>query len=102
MKSIVSSNESFVERYERLSFVKLNPRRHTAANAREHSDAVATRAAALARANGCSADEVQLLEDLGHAHDIGKITGTARPERSLDVLRECGIDDARFLTLVRW
>jgi ADP-ribose pyrophosphatase YjhB (NUDIX family) len=43
-----------------------------------------------------------LLEDLGRAHDIGKITGTARPERSLEVLRRCGVDDPALLALVKW
>src|SRR5204862_6118137 len=63
---------------------------------------VAARAAALAAANGCAPDDVALLENLGRAHDIGKVTGTARPEKSLDVLRDAGIDDARLLALVKW
>jgi 8-oxo-dGTP pyrophosphatase MutT (NUDIX family) len=63
---------------------------------------VARRAGALARANACTADEVQLLENLGRAHDIGKITGTAKPEKSLGVLAECGVEDAAFLALVKW
>src|SRR5687767_10958550 len=41
-------NPRFAETYERLASVSLNPRRHTAANAHAHSEAVATRAAALA------------------------------------------------------
>jgi ADP-ribose pyrophosphatase YjhB (NUDIX family) len=92
----------FAETFCRLAGVSLNPRRHTAANALEHSEAVAARAAALARANGCTEREACLLEDLGRAHDIGKVTGTARPERSLEVLRECGIEDPALLALVKW
>ena len=88
--------------YRRLADVGLNPRRHTAPHALAHSEAVAARAAALARANQLPGDDVALLEDLGRVHDIGKVTGTARPEQSLDVLREHGVADARLLALVKW
>lgn len=98
----ILDHERFAETYRQLAGVSLNPRRHTAAHALEHSEAVAARAAALARANGCTETEACLLEDLGRAHDIGKVTGTARPERSLEVLRECGIDDPALLALVKW
>jgi len=93
---------AFAERYRGLAQVSLNPRRHTAANAHAHSEAVAARARRLAEANGFTASEADLLESLGRAHDIGKLTGTARPERSLDVLAECGVTDPTFLALVRW
>ena len=66
-------NERFVAAYDRLRRVSLNPRRHTAADARAHSDAVAQMAARLALANGCSDAEVALLTNLGYAHDIGKL-----------------------------
>ena len=95
-------NERFVAAYDTLGRVTLNPSRHTASNAREHSEAVAKMAARLASANGCTDDEVALLTNLGHAHDIGKITGTARPARSLDVLADCGIRDGTLLGLVKW
>jgi ADP-ribose pyrophosphatase YjhB (NUDIX family) len=101
MDSILN-NERFAEAFRRLASVRLNPRRHTAANGLEHSEAVAAHAVELARANHCTDAETRLLENLGRAHDIGKITGTARPERSLEVLRECGVDDAVFLGLVKW
>ncbi|HUS67667.1 MAG TPA: NUDIX hydrolase [Kofleriaceae bacterium] len=100
--STILDNPRFAETYQRLAGVGLNPRRHTAASAHAHSEAVAAHAAALGRANACSDAEVQLLEDLGRVHDIGKVTGTARPERSLEVLARCGIDDARLLALVKW
>lgn len=93
-------NPRFAETYRRLADVTLNPRRHTAANALEHSEAVALRAAALARANGYGEPDVELLANLGRAHDIGKVTGTAKPEKSLELLVEQGIDDARLLALV--
>jgi ADP-ribose pyrophosphatase YjhB (NUDIX family) len=95
-------NERFAAAYERLGHVSLNPRRHTASDARAHSAAVARMATQLALANGCSPDEVALLTNLGHAHDIGKVTGTARPARSLDVLADCGVTDGTLLSLVRW
>jgi ADP-ribose pyrophosphatase YjhB (NUDIX family) len=98
----IRDNERFARAFERLADVRLNPRRHTAASALEHSHAVAARAVALARANDCSEREVRLLEALGWAHDIGKVTGTARPQSSLDVLRECGIEEPELLALVEW
>jgi ADP-ribose pyrophosphatase YjhB (NUDIX family) len=101
MDSILN-NERFAETFRQLAGVRLNPRRHTAANALAHSEAVAARAVALARANRCTDREARLLENLGRAHDIGKVTGTARPERSLEVLRTCGIEEPAFLALVKW
>ena len=98
----ITNNPRFADAYRKLADVRLNPRRHTAANALAHSEMVARRAGALARANGCSDREVQLLENLGRAHDIGKITGTAKPEKSLGVLADCQVDDAAFLALVKW
>ena len=41
------------------------------------------------------------MRNLGLAHDIGKITGTAKPEKSLTVLAQCGVDH-EFLALVKW
>jgi ADP-ribose pyrophosphatase YjhB (NUDIX family) len=95
-------NERFAAAHERLGRVSLNPRRHTASNARAHSDAVAAIVAQLALANGCTLAEAALLTNVGHAHDIGKITGTARPARSLDVLADCGVTDPTLLGLVKW
>jgi 8-oxo-dGTP pyrophosphatase MutT (NUDIX family) len=100
MESLLE-NSRFMAAYERLAAVTLNPRRHTATDARTHSDAVAAMAARLGTANGCSAAELALLTNLGHAHDVGKSTGTARPARSLDVLAECGVTDPVLLALVK-
>jgi 8-oxo-dGTP pyrophosphatase MutT (NUDIX family) len=100
--SSLLENTKVREAFARLEDVRLNPRRHTAANARAHSEAVATHAGRLARANGCSEAEAHLLEDLGRVHDIGKITGTAQPARSLDVLAQCGVSDPTLLSLVKW
>lgn len=95
-------NPRFAAAYAQLSTVSLNPRRHTASNAKAHSDAVAAMAKHLGRANRCTDSEVSLLANLGYAHDIGKITGTARPARSLDVLAECGLSEGPFLRFVKW
>jgi len=95
-------NPAFASRYRDLARVRLNPRRHAMADALTHSEAVAARAAALATASGFSGAERDLLEDLGRAHDIGKVLGTARPEKSLDVLDTCGVTDPVLRTLVRW
>ena len=46
--------------------------------------------------------QVQLLEQLGHAHDIGKVRGNARPQSSVDLLQDAGVDDPTFLALVKW
>src|SRR5690606_40556469 len=54
----------------------------------------------LGQQNGCAPEQLELLEDLGRVHDIGKLTGSARPERSLAVLAECGITDPQLLALV--
>ena len=98
----ILQNERFAEAYERMKKVRLNPRRHTSANGWVHSESVSERAAALAKLNGRDAETVAMMRNLGRAHDIGKITGTARPERSLDVLADCGVEDDTFLELVKW
>lgn len=98
----ILENPQFAERYRQLERVRLNPRRHTAANAMAHSEKVAGLAARLAAQNGCSADEIAMLENLGRAHDIGKVLGNARPEKSLEVLADCGPLPPGFLALVKW
>lgn len=101
MKNIFE-NEGFSEAYAKLAEVSLNPRRHSSANARAHSDDVARVAARLAEDNACSDAEISLLRTLGYAHDIGKITGSAQPARSLQVLADCGITEPALLSLAKW
>ena len=101
------ANPRFAEAYASLATIELNPRRHTAADAHAHSELVAQTAGRLARQNGCDPADVALLEDLGRAHDIGKLTGTAKPERSLALLEEWFASsddhlDPRLLELVKW
>ena len=95
------TSPQFCDALDRLESVTLNPRRHTAPNARAHSLEVAERARALAAHNGRSAKEIELLGDLGLAHDIGKITGTANMAASVDVLSDLGIDEPTLLGLVK-
>ena len=101
MKNILD-NHRFADRYARLRSVKLNPRRHSAATAYEHSEQASTLAARLAEQNGFPLAHVALMESLGRAHDIGKITGSAKPERSIEVLAECGSFPESFLSLVKY
>ncbi|MBI5549543.1 MAG: NUDIX domain-containing protein [Deltaproteobacteria bacterium] len=98
----VIENPRFLEMYRRLATVTLNPRRHTAPNVLDHSELAARIAVRLGELNSCTWEELNLLEDLGRAHDVGKATGTSRPERSVEVLRDCGVEDATFLSLVKW
>jgi 8-oxo-dGTP pyrophosphatase MutT (NUDIX family) len=96
----VLDSPEFARRYATLASVRLNPRRHLESDALAHSEAVAALARRLGQQNGCTAEQVDLLEDLGRVHDIGKTTGTANPEKSLTVLAECGIADPQLLALV--
>lgn len=98
----ILDNQRFAESFRALSSVRLNPRRHASADAREHSSIAASHAVALASANGCSPQETLLLEALGLAHDLGKLTGSASPDRSVELLAGCGIDDPALVSLVKW
>jgi hypothetical protein len=73
----ILNNERFAQAFRQLSGVRLTPRRHTAANAMGHSGAVAAHAVGPGRANQCTEAELRRLEDLGLAHDIGKILRNA-------------------------
>lgn len=94
-------NPRFAAALARLAEVPLDPRRHTAATAGAHSRAVSARARALGELNGRTAAEIERLADLGLCHDIGKLTGSAKPSRSLEVLADLGVDDPELLALVK-
>lgn len=96
----ILDNPRFAAALEGLAAVSLNPRRHLAPDALAHSRQVAGRARELAGLNGRHAD-ADLLGDLGLAHDIGKLGGTARMTASVAVLTDLGITDARLLALVK-
>jgi hypothetical protein len=93
---------AFREDFERLASVGLDPARHTSSDARAHSLAVARRARALARAAGLGPEDTRTLEDLALVHDIGKLSGTGAPSASVERLGRYGLDDARFVELVRF
>jgi HD domain len=88
--------------FERLESVTLNPERHTAPEARTHSEWVAARAALLARRNRCSPSEEALLVELGLVHDLGKATGTTSPSASVELLERSGGVAPALLELVRY
>jgi hypothetical protein len=101
MRSLLENHE-FQTDYRKLRDVKLNPARHTAANAHEHCEMVAARAAHLAALNSCSAGEAQVLQNLALAHDIGKISGSSNPEESVELLPRYGLADPGFAALVKY
>jgi hypothetical protein len=88
--------------FERLREVTLNPERHTAKTARDHAELVAQRGAALAAAHELSAEDTQTLVTLAFVHDIGKISGTARPAASVELLPRYDLTEERFIELVRY
>jgi hypothetical protein len=100
MTSILD-NPQFRADFDRLASVTLNPERHTAANARAHSLAVAERVAQLAQRNGVDEPMRRKLVDLAYLHDIGKIGGTANPSASVDLLPRYAVADPELVELVR-
>src|SRR4051812_26534712 len=95
------NNPTFRDTFERLTAVTLDPARHSAANAREHSLAVALRARDLAHLNHCSEPEATLLYELGLVHDIGKSSGSTHPAKSVELLPSFGVTDSAFTELVK-
>ena len=100
--SSLQDNAEFQSDYGKLRDVSLNPARHAAANAHTHCEMVRKRAVALAQLNECTEAETELLEDLARVHDIGKISGTAKPEASVSLLPRYGITDEQFTNLVKY
>jgi 8-oxo-dGTP pyrophosphatase MutT (NUDIX family) len=94
-------NHAFVTDFDALAQVTLNPARHTSANAKEHSIAVASEAASIAQQNNCSEAEGLLLESLGYLHDIGKISGSANAQKSVDLLPRYELTDPTLIALVQ-
>jgi ADP-ribose pyrophosphatase YjhB (NUDIX family) len=92
----------FLADYEKLKDVKLNPARHSARNAYEHCEMVAARVSQLATLNNCSPEEKRVLEHLAVAHDIGKISGTAHPAKSVELLPRYNVTDDAFTELVKY
>ncbi|MBN2798032.1 MAG: hypothetical protein JXX28_02705 [Deltaproteobacteria bacterium] len=94
-------NKRFRLIFERMDQVPAPVARHAVPDARSHCLAVGQRAAALAAANRLDPALSTLLVNVGLAHDVGKITGMAHPEQSLEVLEDCGVEDPLFLSLIR-
>ena len=88
--------------YRQLKGVSLNPERHGAKNAYEHCEMVVQRMKQLAKQNHCSQEDTATLVNLAYVHDIGKIDGTAKPVKSVELLPKYGICDADFDSLVKY
>lgn len=101
MENLIN-NQNFITDYQKMKDVTLNTQRHTAPNAYEHSEMVTKRAIALAQENKCSQSEIELLTNLARVHDIGKITGTANPSQSVEMLRNYGINNDDLIHLVKY
>lgn len=63
---------------------------------------MAERLVALAAMNDCTAEETALLSDLARLHDIGKISGTANADASVELLERYGVDDPKLVNLVKY
>lgn len=100
MQESLLDNPLFAESFAKLAEISLNPGRHAADDARTHSLWVAQRARELGKANGRTEADLLRLYDLGLCHDIGKVRGDSKPERSVELLREAGITDEVLLDLV--
>jgi hypothetical protein len=100
MTSILD-NPEFRADFDRLACMTLNPERHTAANARVHSLAVAARIAQLAQRNRLDERQQRRLVDLAYLHDIGKVGGTANASASVDLLPRYAVADPELVELVR-
>ena len=98
----ILENEAFRSDYEKMKSVSINPDKHSAANAHEHSEMVQKRVIELAEQNDCSSEEKELLSNLARVHDIGKISGTSNPSKSVEMLPRYGINDNKFVQLVKY
>lgn len=98
----ILENKAFQSDYEKMKFISLNPEKHSASNAYEHSEMVRDRVVELATQNECSPDEIKLLTNLARVHDIGKISGSANPSESVEMLPLYGIKNEKFVHLVKY
>lgn len=98
----VAENPNFKEDYQKLKKIKLNPDKHLAETAFDHTEMVVKRVEELARQNQCTEEEIIILRDLAYVHDIGKITGNANPSESVTLLARYGITDENFMNLVKY
>jgi hypothetical protein len=68
----------------------------------KHSEMVRDRVIELATQNECSPEETELLSNMARVHDIGKISGSANPAKSVELLPQYGINDDKFTHLVKY
>ena len=64
--SSINANKKFLEVYEKLKTVSLNPERHLAKNAFEHTEMVVKRSVQLAKLNNFSDDEIKTITNLSY------------------------------------
>jgi len=95
-------HEKFRKLYERLRGVSLNPERHEARNAHAHCEQVRERVRELAEGNKLGEEDMQLLDDVALAHDIGKMTGSSHPKASLKILKDLKLGDKQFLDMIKY
>lgn len=98
----LAENPNFAEDFQRLRGVSLNPERHTAPNALAHTLLVAERVRHLARANDVDADGQVTLEALALLHDIGKVSGSSKPAKSVELLPRYGVEEPGLVALVKY
>lgn len=98
----IRNNSTFISDYEKMRNVSLNPERHLAKNAWEHTEMVVKRARELSELNKLTPAEIDILINLSYVHDIGKISGNAKPEESVKLLEKYGKFDEQFVNLVKY
>ena len=98
----ILDNDAFRCDYEKMRSVSLNSEKHLAANGYDHCEQVRERAVDLANQNECTPEQFALLANLARVHDIGKISGTANPSKSVELLPKYRVEDEQFLQLVKY
>lgn len=98
----IINNQLFKRDYEKLKQITLNPEKHTAKTAYDHTEMVVKRIRELALSNQRSIEEIEMLENLAHIHDIGKISGNANPDESVELASKYGINELRFINLIKY
>jgi len=96
------THEGFLRDFEALRLISLNSQRHLAKSAHAHTLLVVERTRQLCEDNGVGAEDTARLVALAYLHDIGKSRGTSRPQKSVELLGEYGIDDGVLIRMVKY
>lgn len=96
------NNTLFMSDFGKMKSVTLDPTRHSAANAFEHSLMVEQRIILLGGLNHCDPAEIETLRNLALIHDIGKIEGTTSAAKSVEFLPRFGEFPKHFEDLVAY